>query len=120
GIGLAVGILNGFFGVGGGFMIVAALVLTLGFPTRLAIGTSLSIIAPIAVAGIVGRLEFGVFNAQLTGLVLLGSITGMLVGAKFGQLASPRVINRVTASTTVSIALALILFNTARLTGLSC
>src|SRR5215469_2550258 len=48
GIGLVVGVVNGFFGVGGGFLIVTALVVTLGFPTRLAIGTSLSIIAPIA------------------------------------------------------------------------
>lgn len=119
GIGLAVGVLNGIFGVGGGFMIVAALVLTLGFPTRLAVGTSLSIIAPIALAGIVGHLEFGVFDAWLTGLVLLGSIVGMLLGAQFGQRVSPEVVNRVAASMTVSIALALILFSTAKLGGLS-
>jgi uncharacterized membrane protein YfcA len=118
GIGLAVGVLNGFFGVGGGFMIVAALVLTLGFPPRLAIGTSLSIIAPIAIAGIVGHLEFGVLDMQLTGLVLLGSIAGMLLGARFGQFAPPTVMNRVTASITVSIALALILVNAAKLAGL--
>ena len=119
GIGLAVGMLNGVFGVGGGFMIVAALVLTLGFPTRLAIGTSLSIIAPIALAGLVGHLKFGVLDAQLTGLLLLGSIAGILAGARVGQLVPPTVINRVTASITVSTALALILFNTARLAGLS-
>jgi uncharacterized membrane protein YfcA len=113
-----VGVLNGFFGVGGGFMIVAALVLTLGFPPRLAIGTSLSIIAPIAIAGIVGHLEFGVLDKQLTGLVLLGSIAGMLLGARVGQFAPPTVMNRVTASITVSIALALILLNTAKLAGL--
>jgi uncharacterized membrane protein YfcA len=45
GIGLAVGTMNGLFGVGGGFMVVPALIVILGFPTRLAIGTSLSIIA---------------------------------------------------------------------------
>jgi uncharacterized protein len=118
GIGFAVGVLNGFFGVGGGFMIVAALVLTLGFPTRLAIGTSLSIIAPIAIVGIVGHLEFGGLNMQLTGLVLLGSVAGMLLGARFGQLAPPTIMNRVTASMTVGIALVLILLNTAKLVGL--
>jgi uncharacterized membrane protein YfcA len=118
GIGLVVGVVNGFFGVGGGFMIVAALVLTLGFPTRLAIGTSLSIIAPIALAGIVGHLEFGVLDTRITGLVLLGSIAGMLLGARFGQLALPTIMNRVTASITISIAFALILLNTAKLAGL--
>ena len=119
GIGLAVGVLNGFIGVGGGFMIVAALVLSVGFPPRLAIGTSRSIIAPIALAGIVGHLEFGVLDTQITGLVLLGSIAGMLLGARFGQLAPPTIMNRVTASITVSIALALILVNSAKLVGLS-
>ena len=117
GIGFAVGVLNGFFGVGGGFMIVAALVLTLGFPTRLAIGTSLSIIAPIAIVGIVGHLEFGVLDKQLTGLVLLGGLVGMIFGARFGQLASPTIMNRVTASMTVGIALALIVFNVSKLVG---
>lgn len=118
GVGLAVGLLNGFFGLGGGFMIVAALVLILGFPNRLAIGTSLSIIAPIAIAGIVGHLEFGVLDKMLTGLVLVGSIAGMVLGNRFGEFAPPTVRNRVTASITVSIALALILFNTAKLAGL--
>lgn len=118
GVGFAVGVLNGFFGVGGGFMIVAALVLTLGFPPRLAIGTSLSIIAPIAIVGIVGHLEFGVLDTQITGLVLLGSIAGMVLGARFGQIAPPTIMNRVTASITISIALALILLNSAKLVGL--
>jgi uncharacterized membrane protein YfcA len=117
-IGLAVGVVNGIFGVGGGFMIVAALILTLGFPTRLAIGTSLSIIAPIAVAGIVGHLEFGVVDKQLTGLMLLGGIAGLLLGARFWQVVTPKVVNRVSASITVGIALTLILFNGAKLAGL--
>jgi uncharacterized membrane protein YfcA len=63
-------------------------------------------------------LEFGVLDMQLTGLVLLGSIAGMLLGARFGQFAPPTVMNRVTASITVSIALALILVNAAKLAGL--
>ena len=118
GIGLVVGMLNGFFGVGGGFMIVAPLVLTLGFLPRLAIGTSLSIIAPIALAGILGHLEFGILDLQLTGLVLLGSVVGLLLGVRLGQFASPRITSRVAASITASIALALILLNTAKLAGL--
>jgi uncharacterized membrane protein YfcA len=119
GIGLAVGVLNGVFGVGGGFMIVAALVLALGFPTRLAVGTSLSIIAPIALVGIIGHLEYGSLDVRLTGLVLLGSIAGMWLGARFGQRVPPRVVSRVTAAITVSVAVALILLNATKLAGLS-
>ncbi|HKT33257.1 MAG TPA: sulfite exporter TauE/SafE family protein, partial [Nitrospira sp.] len=86
-VGFAVGLLNGFFGVGGGFMIVTALALSLGFPTRLAIGTSLSIIAVIALAGIAGHLGFGAPNGRLTILVVLGSVVGMLLGTRVARLA---------------------------------
>ena len=113
-VGFAVGLLNGFFGVGGGFMIVTALALSLGFPTRLAIGTSLSIIAVIALAGIAGHLGFGAPNGRLTVLVVLGSVVGMLLGTRVARLAPASVMNRVTASITVGIAFALIVLNTAK------
>lgn len=57
--GLVVGVLTGFFGVGGGFLIVPALVLVLGLPMRLAVGTSLVVIAINAAAGIVAHLGSG-------------------------------------------------------------
>ena len=117
-IGLGVGIINGLFGVGGGFLIVAALVLTLDFPTRLAIGTSLSIIAIIAVAGIAAHAEFGAIDSELSFLVIVGSIAGMVLGARFDHIATPKVISRVTASITAVIALALIVVNGAKLMGL--
>jgi uncharacterized membrane protein YfcA len=117
-IGLGVGIINGLFGVGGGFLIVAALVLTLNFPTRLAIGTSLSIIAVIAVAGIAAHAELGAIDLELTFLVMVGSIAGMLFGARVDHFATPKVINRVAASITAVIAFALIVVNGAKLMGL--
>ena len=117
-IGLAVGIINGLFGIGGGFLIVAALVLTLDFPSRLAIGTALSIIAIIAVAGIAAHAEFGAIDLQLTFFVICGSIAGMLLGTRLDHFATPQVISRVTASITAVIALVLIVFNGAKLIGL--
>jgi len=117
-IGLAVGVINGLFGVGGGFLIVAALILTLDFPTRLAIGTSLSIITIIAVAGIAAHAEFGAIDVKLTVFVIVGSIAGMLLGARFDHFATPKVISRVTASITAAIAFALIVVNGAKLMGL--
>ncbi|HEU4685460.1 MAG TPA: sulfite exporter TauE/SafE family protein [Nitrospira sp.] len=117
GMGLGIGLLNGFFGVGGGFMIVAALVLTLGFPSRLAIGTSLSIITIIATTGVAGHLEFGVLDKRAASLVVLGSLIGMTAGTKIGHVASPSLVGLLTGVVTVSIALALILFNAAKLAG---
>lgn len=57
--GLGVGLLTGFFGVGGGFIIVPALALFLGLPTRQAVGTSLVVITINCAAGLLGHLTRG-------------------------------------------------------------
>ncbi len=93
-IGLVVGVLTGFFGVGGGFVIVPALALVLGLPMRAAIGTSLLIIVLIAVGGFLGYLHSGAVDWQLTGLLLVGSGIGMTAGTKAAALASPVVLTR--------------------------
>ena len=117
GIGLAVGTMNGLFGVGGGFMVVPALILILGFPTRLAIGTSLSIIACISIGGVVGHLQFGRINWLLTAWVLVGSLAGMLLGVRVGTWLSPTTMGRITAFITVSIAVSMIVVNLMKLWG---
>ncbi|MCC7471940.1 sulfite exporter TauE/SafE family protein [Candidatus Nomurabacteria bacterium] len=114
-IGLAVGTVNGLFGVGGGFMVVPALILVLKFPARAAIGTSLMIIALISLGGVVGHLQFGHLDWNLLAYVLLGSVTGMLLGVRAGSWLPPAVMGRVTASVTISIALILIVVNASKL-----
>jgi len=116
-LGLVVGILNGFFGVGGGFMIVPALALFAGFTPRQAVGTSLSIIALISLGGIARHIEVGALNDALTALVVLGSAVGMLLGTRIGSMVSSKTMGRLTASVTISLAAWLILFNTAKLLG---
>ena len=117
GMGLVVGAMNGLFGVGGGFLVVPALILILGFPTRTAIGTSLSIIGLISIGGIVGHLQFGRVDWALVGFVLLGSASGMALGVRMGAWLSPTVANRMTASITITIAVTLIVINMAKLLG---
>lgn len=92
--GLLVGILTGLVGVGGGFLIVPALVLLGGLPMRLAIGTSLLLIALKSSAGFLqyllqlqaqGRdLDWQVF-AVFVGLGALGSWLGGRLGGKLPQ-----------------------------------
>ncbi|MCX2715719.1 sulfite exporter TauE/SafE family protein [Mycolicibacterium sp. J2] len=55
--GLAVGLLTGLFGVGGGFLIIPALVLVLGVDMPIAVGTSLLIITANSAAGVVSHLH---------------------------------------------------------------
>ncbi len=89
--GVIVGLMTGFFGVGGGFLIVPALVLFLGLPMRLAVGTSLVIIAINSAAGIVAHLGSGEMELGLAALFVAGGLAGTYLGARVhGQLDEER------------------------------
>jgi uncharacterized protein len=86
-----VGLLTGFFGVGGGFVIVPALVLALGFDMPAAVGTSLLVIAINSATALAARLG----SHTSLDWPLLGVFT---VAALAGALAGNRVASRVDAS----------------------
>ena len=98
GIGFGVGLLTGFFGIGGGFVIVPALMYVMGFPLRMAVGTSLLIIALIAFGGIIGHLNVAQIDFLLTGLVILGSLAGMIVGTRFGKTMDEQILRKAFAN----------------------
>jgi uncharacterized membrane protein YfcA len=85
--GFGVGILTGFLGVGGGFLIVPALVFFGGLPMKEAIGTSLLVIALNCIAGLLGHLSYGLFDLKITFLVTILAV----FGAVFGTLLSQKV-----------------------------
>ncbi len=79
----AVGLLTGFLGVGGGFLVVPALVLALRLDMPVAVGTSLLVIAVNSAAALVVRLGHGVGVDWLPVAVLTGTaVVGSLVGAR--------------------------------------
>ena len=84
--GFGVGILTGFLGVGGGFLIVPALVFFGGLPMKKAIGTSLLVIALNCFAGIFGHLSYGVFDFKIaflvTSLAVFGAVFGTILSHK--------------------------------------
>lgn len=80
-LGLAAGLLSGLFGVGGGILIVPGLVLLLGLQQRLAHGTSLAAILPIAASGVVGYGVHGLVDLPVAGLVAAGAVLGALAGS---------------------------------------
>jgi uncharacterized membrane protein YfcA len=80
--GFAVGVLTGFFGVGGGFLIVPTLVLVLGLPMREAVGTSLVVIAINSAAALAGHLRFGGIDLSVTLLFIAGGATGAILGSR--------------------------------------
>lgn len=85
--GLGVGILTGFLGVGGGFLVVPALVMFGGLGMKDAVGTSLFVIFLNCIAGLAGHSSQNHFDWNLLGLVTAMAVTGTI----FGTLLSHRV-----------------------------
>lgn len=80
--GIVIGFLTGFFGVGGGFLIVPTLAVALAFTMRTAVGTSLAIITATSLIGLVAHLLAGrSLDAGLTATMTAACVAGALAGA---------------------------------------
>jgi uncharacterized protein len=93
--GFGVGMLTGFFGVGGGFLIVPALTLGLGFGLRRAVATSLVIITLPGLAALASHLAAGAevdvpVTAVLSAATATGALAGSLVAQRVPQVALGR------------------------------
>jgi len=87
--GVGVGVLTGLVGVGGGFLIVPALVLLSGIPMKIAIGTSLVIVAAKSYAGFAGYVaavpvDWSIM-ASFTAVTVAGSFAGTRLAHRFSQ-----------------------------------
>ncbi|WP_284663860.1 sulfite exporter TauE/SafE family protein [Myxococcus sp. SDU36] len=91
--GVAVGVLSGLVGAGGGFLIVPALSLA-GLAMPVATATSLVVIALQCAAGLVGHLGHLDLPWQLTGEVLLAALTGSLVGGRLAGRVPPALLRK--------------------------
>ena len=88
-LGFIVGLIAGFVGAGGGFLIIPALVIITGLPMRLAIGTSLLIIATQSLFGFAGDVARGLMvNWTLLGGVAAAAIIGITFGFTFAHKVS--------------------------------
>ena len=97
--GTAVGLLTGFVGVGGGFLIVPALVLILRMPIASAVGTSLVIITLNAASGFAANLPRVLAGTLTLDPLVLGVVTalgmvGSLAGGRLGARLAPRHLRR--------------------------
>jgi uncharacterized protein len=81
GIGLAAGILAGLLGIGGGVLMVPAMVLLAGFDQHVAQGTSLLVIIPAAAAGSITHYRHSRLTLRDAGLLAAGGVIGALIGS---------------------------------------
>ena len=109
--GAGVGLLTGILGVGGGFLIVPALVMLVGLPMQMAVGTSLIIIAMNSLAGFLGHAGDGSFNLALTGIFTLAGLIGTFAGAKLNKRLPAGKLQRVFAWFVIGLAVFLLYDN---------
>lgn len=105
-IGLGAGVLSGLFGVGGGFIIVPALVMFTGMGIQRAIGTSLLVISLIGASGTVSHLLAGKdLSLSAAGLFTAGSIAGLFAGNALAQRLAGPTLQRIFAAAIVLVAM---------------
>lgn len=92
--GSVVGLLTGFFGVGGGFVIVPALVLALGFTMPEAVGTSLLVITINSIVALSTRLESGSIEWGTVVPFTIASLIGVVVGSRLSSTKDPTTLQK--------------------------
>lgn len=111
-IGLFAGLLSGLFGIGGGIVMVPALILFIHMAPHQAIGTSLA--AMIPPVGLLAAMEYyraGHINLKYAALVALGLFIGAWVSAKFAISLPPQLVKKLFAGLLVLVAAKMIFFD---------
>jgi uncharacterized protein len=116
GLGLAAGTLSGFFGIGGGFLIVPALMLATGMPIMNAVSSSLLAVTAFGMTTALSYAWSGLVSWHLAGLFVAGGIAGGLFGTRLARHLSERrgVLNMVFAAVIVAVALYMLARNIAQ------
>jgi hypothetical protein len=105
-IGVVVGILTMLMGVGGGFIMVPAMLYILGMSANVVVGTSLFQILFVTMAAtMMHSLTTKAVDIVLAGLLLLGSVTGAQLGTRIAQLAKPEYLRLALAAIVLAVAL---------------
>ena len=108
GIGILAGILSGMFGIGGGVLIVAAMVMIVRVPILEATGTSLA--ALLLPVGLLGALEYyraGNVHLVPAAIIAVGLFAGTWIGARFAHGMNPVLLQRLFAVFLVVMAIRL-------------
>ncbi len=97
-IGLVAGVLSGLFGIGGGILIIPALIFFAKFPTKLALGTSLgALLLPVGLLGAYTYYKAGNLDIRASLLIALGLFFGAWAGARLAQVLPAATLQRMFA-----------------------
>lgn len=114
-VAIGLGLLTGILGVGGGFLIVPALVLFGGLPMRLAVGTSLFVIAVNSAAGFLAHLSEHDLDVPRTIAFTAAAVAGAIAGQRLAGRVSPRTLRTAFGALVVVVGIVLLAKNLAAL-----
>ncbi|MGI8952832.1 MAG: TSUP family transporter [Chitinophagaceae bacterium] len=111
-VGLMAGILGGLIGVGGGIIVVPALVLILGYSQHEAQGTSLGLLLlPVGILAVLNYYKQGYIDVKVVLILSLGFVIGGWIGSKFSLSISDILLKKVFACIIVVIAVKMLFFD---------
>lgn len=117
-VGIAAGMLSGLVGVGGGIIIVPALVYFLAFSQKMAQGTSLGILLlPIGILGVIQYYKGGYIDMRVVVIISLAFLFGSYFGSKIALSLPQETVKKVFAILMLLIAVKMLFFDKSKKTG---
>jgi uncharacterized protein len=114
-VGIAAGVLGGLVGVGGGIIIVPALVYFIGFSQKTAQGTSLGLIMlPVGIFGVLQYYKQGHVDFRVVGILAIGFLLGSYFGSKIALSLPQETIKKIFAVLMIIIAIKMLFFDKAK------
>jgi uncharacterized membrane protein YfcA len=113
--GAGVGLLTGILGVGGGFLVVPALVMLLGLPVQVAVGTSLVVIAMNSAAGFLGHVGSGSLDWTVTLIFVTAGLVGTFSGMRLSSRLSSSKLQKAFAVFVIALAFFLLFDNLSKI-----
>lgn len=111
-IGLFTGVLGGMVGVGGGIILVPALVYLLGFSQLDAQGTSLALIMfPVGILGVMQYYKQGHIDFNIVWILAIGFVAGSFLGSKLSLQLPQGIVRKVFACLLIIIAMKMLFFD---------
>jgi len=108
-IGLIAGFMGGLVGIGGGVIIVPALVLVLGLSQHLSQGISLAMmIFPVGIMGVINYYKKGYVDFKYAGLIAVGFFVGSYLGSKFSLSLPQETVRKIFAVVMILLAIKLL------------
>lgn len=106
--GILAGVLSGMLGIGGGSILVPALI-ALGYKVHVSIGTSLAVIVPATLVGAITYRAHGNLDTAAFALAAVGACAGAALGARFAQAVPSAILARILGAALMLVGLKMLL-----------